>query len=67
METTLFDRLKPEYKNRKWSYESLKWKLQDYHSVGEISLKDIWMMESEFLISLREFHKVFNLFQDEEA
>lgn len=66
----LLDRLKPEYhpnfRNREWSYDSLKWRLQEYSNVGDLKLRDIWMMESEFLISLKNIYDMFNLFNDEE-
>ena len=67
MKTSLFDRLKPEYKNRNWTYDSLKSKLQNYQFYGQLTLNDIWMMEYEFLTSLNENYKIFNLFQDEKA
>ena len=60
---TLLERLKPEYKDRNWSFNSLKTKLNSITNIGDLTLYDVFMMESEFSISAKDLSNIFNLFE----
>lgn len=62
---TLLERLKPEYQNHNWSFDSLKIKLDSITTLHDLTLGDIWMMEHEFLLSFRDLTNLINFFNHE--
>lgn len=62
----LLESLKPKYQKQTWEFESLRDLLSRTYAIGNLTLSNIWMMEHEFNVSLKNISQIFDLFQDEE-